>query len=201
VGKVVSGCEVKISPEGEILVKGENVMQGYHKKPDKTAEAFDDGWFKTGDLKEFDRDGFLKITDRIKDLIITSGGKNISPQNIEASLSQDPYIKQIAVTGNNRKFVSALIVPAFKALEKHFLSENLSFATREEMIRHPQVREFYANRIHLQCKELASCEQIKNFCLLPHEFSLEGGELTPTMKLIRKVIEEKYAELINSMYQ
>jgi long-chain acyl-CoA synthetase len=201
VGKVVPGCEVKLSPEGEVLVKGENLMLGYYKKPDKTAEAFDGDWFKTGDVGEFDSDGFLKITDRIKDLLITSGGKNISPQNIESSLSQDPYIEQIAVIGNRRKFVSALIVPSFAALQKYFLSQNLSFSTREELIRHPQVLEFYAKRIKLRSKDLADCEKIKNFCLIPHEFSLEGGELTPTLKLKRKVIEDKYADLIESLYK
>ncbi len=201
VGKVVPGCEVKFSPEGEILVKGPNVMAGYFKKPEATADAFQDGWFKTGDVGELDKDGFLKITDRIKDLIITSGGKNISPQIIEAELCRNPYIEQAAVIGNQKKFVSALIVPVFRALEEYARSQGLRFTRREDLIEKPQIVNFYDQQVRMQSKDLADCEKVKKFRLLPHEFTLEGGELTPTLKLKRKVIDKKYADLIESMYQ
>ncbi len=201
VGRVAPGCEVRFSPEGEILVRGPNVMAGYFKKPQATADAFQDGWFKTGDVGELDKDGFLNITDRIKDLIITSGGKNISPQIIEASLCRNPYIEQAAVIGNQKKFVSALIVPAFRSLEEYARSQGLAFTGREDLAENPRIVEFYDRQIRTQCKDLADCEKIKQFRLLPHEFTLEGCELTPTLKLKRKVIEKKYADLIASMYQ
>jgi long-chain acyl-CoA synthetase len=201
VGQVLPGCKVRFSPEGEILVKGPNVMAGYFKKPQATAAAFEDGWFKTGDVGKLDQDGFLRITDRIKDLIITSGGKNISPQIIEVALCRDPYIEQAAVIGNKRKFVGALLVPAFGALEEYARAQGLRVGGREELLSHPQIEEFYDQRVKMQCKELADCEKIKKFSLLAHEFTLEGGELTPTLKLKRKVIEKNYADLIESMYQ
>jgi len=201
VGQVMPGCEVKFSQDGEILVRGPNVMAGYFKKPQATAAAFEDGWFKTGDVGELDEDGFLRITDRIKDLIITSGGKNISPQIIEATLCRDPYIEQAAVIGNQKKFISALIVPAFSVLEEYARLQHLGFTGREDLIKHPQIVEFFDQHIRMQSKDLADCEKIKKFCLLPHEFTLEGGELTPTLKLKRKVIEKKYGDLIESIYQ
>ncbi len=201
VGRVAPGCEVRFSQEGEILVRGPNVMAGYFKKPQATADAFQNGWFKTGDVGELDKDGFLKITDRIKDLIITSGGKNISPQIIEATLCRNPYIEQAAVIGNQKKFVSALIIPAFKSLEEYARSQGFGFTGREDLIENPQVVEFYDQQVRMQSKDLADCEKIKKFRLLPHEFTLEGGELTPTLKLKRKVIEEKYSDIIESMYQ
>lgn len=200
VGKVLPGCQVKLSEVGEILVKGDNLMLGYYKKPEKVAEAFVDGWFKTGDVGEFDGESFLKITDRIKDLIITSSGKNISPQNIESCLTRNPYIEQAAVFGNRRHFVSALIVPSFPALETFARSQKIVFSHWQELVSHPEVISFYRQVIDQQSRDLAECEKIKKFTLLPQEFSLESGEITPTLKLKRNVIEKSYSELIDRMY-
>ncbi len=200
VGKVVPRCEVKLSGDGEILVRGDNVTSGYYKSPDATEQAFEDGWFKTGDVGEFDEEGFLKITDRIKDLIITSGGKNISPQNVELSLSRDEFIEQVLVIGDGKNYLSALIVPAFEALEKYAQSSGISFSSREDMVASPEILSFYEKRIAMQSKELGDYEKVKKFLLLPHEFSLETGEMTPTLKLKRKVIHRNYSEMIESMY-
>lgn len=200
VGRPVPGCRVKIGDDGEILVKGPNVMQGYYNKPQATAAAVVDGWFHTGDVGLIDHDGFLVVTDRIKDLIITSGGKNISPQKIETALGRDYYIEQITTIGDRRKYVSALIVPAFDALEEYAREKGIGFASREELIRHPQIIAFYREHIQRQSSELAAFETVKAFTLLPREFTQDGGEMTATMKLRRGVIERSYAAKIDAMY-
>ncbi|MCP4133990.1 MAG: long-chain fatty acid--CoA ligase [bacterium] len=201
VGRPVLNCEVKISDEGEILAKGDNIMKGYYNKPDATAEVFDnDGWFKSGDVGIIDEDGYVKITDRIKDLIITSGGKNIAPQRIEMAVGMDHYIEQIATIGDGRKFISALIVPNFEALEEYAKDQGISFSSTEELLKKEEITDFYNKRIKDQSADLAGYEKIKAFSLIPNEFSQEGGELTPTMKIKRKVIKEKYKEIIDAMY-
>ncbi len=200
VGRPIKDCEVKIDDTGEILARGGNIMKGYYKKPEATAETLVDGWLKTGDVGIIDEDGFLKITDRIKDLIITSQGKNIAPQHIETLVGMDHYIEQIATIGDKRKFVTALIVPSFPALEQWAKEKNISFSSREELVKHPDVIKFYEKRIADQSKELANYEKIKRFTLMATEFTQDGGELTPTMKIKRKVVGEKYKDLIDSMY-
>lgn len=200
VGRPIRDCEVKIDDTGEILARGGNIMKGYYKKPEATAETLVNGWLKTGDVGIIDEDGFLKITDRIKDLIITSQGKNIAPQHIETLVGMDHYIEQIATIGDKRKYVTALIVPSFAALEEWAKENNIAFSSREDLVKNPDVIKFYEKRIADQSKELANYEKIKRFALMPKEFTQDGGELTPTLKIKRKVVGEKYKDLIDSMY-
>ncbi|MGN7614452.1 AMP-dependent synthetase/ligase, partial [Magnetococcales bacterium HHB-1] len=200
VGKPVPDCEVRIAEGGEIQVKGPQVMKGYFNNPSATAEVLQDGWFSTGDVGEFDEEGYLRITDRIKDLIITSGGKNIAPLNIETRVGKDFYIEQIIAIGDKRNFISALIVPAFESLEEWAHKQKIKFQNKEELIEHPHVVEFFRKRIDEQSKKLAQYETIKKFRLLAKPFTMEGGEITPTLKLKRKQINEKFKSLIDSMY-
>jgi len=199
VGKAIDGVEVKIAPNGEILVKGHNVMRGYYRKPEATAAVLEDGWFRMGDVGILE-DGYLTITDRIKDLMKTSGGKYIAPQYIETTIGNDHFIEQITVIGDQRKFVSALIVPAFEALEEYARSQNIAFSSREDLVRNPEIIRFYQKRIDGQQKELAGFEKVKRFTLLAKPFTQESGEMTPTMKIKRKVVIEKYKNLIDAMY-
>lgn len=201
VGRPVLGCEIRIAATGEVLVRGENVMQGYDKKPAETAAAFEDGWFKTGDVGAIDEDGFLRITDRIKDLIVTSQGKKVAPQSIEAMFGSDPYVEHVAIVGNKRKYLSALLVPSFPALEQHARESNILFSSREELVTKPEIVAFYDRRIKTHCKDLAGYEQIKRFAVLAREFTQEGGELTPTQKIKRWLVEEKYRGIIDALYE
>ncbi|MDI9570743.1 MAG: long-chain fatty acid--CoA ligase [Pseudomonadota bacterium] len=200
VGKPIYGVDVKIAPDGEILVRGETVTKGYYKKPEATAEAFRDNWFRTGDAGILE-DGYLTITDRIKDLMKTSGGKYIAPQLIETTVGKDHFIEQISIVGDGRKYVSALIVPAFAALEDYARGRNIDFTSREELIGHPEITQFYRDRIETSQKELAGYEKIRKFRLLASPFTQENGEMTPTMKLKRKVINEKYRDIIDEIYR
>ncbi len=201
VGKPVPNCEVRIADNGEIQVKGPQVMKGYYNRPDKTKEDIVDGWFKTGDIGEFDADGFLVITDRIKDLIITSGGKNIAPQHIETLVGKDFFIEQIVAIGDKRKFISALVVPSFEALETWAEKKNIPYSSPEELIGHPDVIKFYRKRIDYHSKLLAQYETIKKFKILSKPFTVEDGEITPTLKLKRKNITSIYQADIDGMYQ
>ena len=200
VGRPILGCEIKIADSGEILARGGNVMKGYYKKPAETAAAFVDGWFKTGDVGAIDEDGFLHITGRIKDLIITSQGKNIAPQHIEAMFGSDPYVEHVALLGDGRNYVSALVVPSFPALEQHARENGIAFASREELVTRPEIVALYERRIRDVCEGLASYEQIKRFTLMPGEFTQDGGELTPTLKIRRRFVEQKYRAVIDAMY-
>ncbi len=200
VGRPVAGCEVRIAADGEVQVRGANVMKGYLGRPAETAEAFQDGWFRTGDVGHLDADGFLVITDRIKDLIITSQGKNVAPQHVASRFGGDPYFEHLAIVGDRRPYLTALVVPAFPALEAHAREAGIPFASREELVARPEIVAFYEERIRAVGTSLATHEQIKRFTLLPREFTQEGGELTPTQKIRRRVVEARYADVIDAMY-
>ncbi|RLB96223.1 MAG: long-chain fatty acid--CoA ligase, partial [Deltaproteobacteria bacterium] len=200
VGKPLPGVEVKIAENDEILVRGATVMKGYYKNPQETAAVFEDGWFKTGDTGCFEDNGELRITDRIKDLMKTSGGKYIAPQYIEATIGTDLYIEQIAVVADNRKFVSALIVPEFEALSEYARNHGIAFSSREELVAHPEIVGLFEKRIQERSRELANYERIIRFTLLAEPFTIDRGEITPTMKLKRKVINEKFSQAIDAMY-
>lgn len=202
IGMPMPGAEVKIGDNNEILVRGPMVMRGYYKLPEETAKTFDaDGFLKTGDAGEFDAQGNLFITDRIKELMKTSNGKYIAPQAIEGAIGKDHYIEQIAVIADTRKFVSALIVPCFDTLEEYAKELNIKYQDRLELIKHHEVVEMFEKRITELQKELAKFEQVKKFKLLPTGFSMDKGELTPTQKLRRKVINDRYQDEIEEMYR
>lgn len=201
VGKPVRDVEVRIGDDGEILVRGPNVMKGYYNKPEETRHAFVDGWLKTGDVGELDADGFLRVTDRIKDLIITDSGENVAPQHIETVFKIDPYIDYLVALGDKRKFLTALIVPQFTELEAYARAHAIAFSSRGELVRRPEIVDFYRARIAKLSASLAPYEQIKGFALLDHELTQDGGELTPTQKVKRKAIVSKYAGLIEEMYR
>lgn len=199
-GKAISGTQIKIGENNEILVKGPGVMKGYYKKPDATAEVFKDGWFCTGDAGTMDAEGNLVITDRIKDLMKTSGGKYIAPQKLETAMISDSFIEQIAVIGDQQKYVTALAVPSFENIKKYAIEHKISFKDVEELIHNNQIKDLFEKRFEELQKEFSKFEKIKKFTLLPKEFSVDSGEITATLKLKRKVIEEKYKGLIEKMY-
>jgi len=201
VGKILPGVEIKIAPDGEILAKGPNVMKGYYKKPVETADVFENGWFKTGDIGFVDADGFLTITDRKKDLIVTAGGKNIAPQPIENVLKTNPYISNAVVLGDRRRYVAALIVPNFEKLEEYARFVKIPFKDRAELVRNEQIESFLRSEIDRSTPNLASYERIKKIAILDHEFDIERGEITPTLKVKRNIIENRYQELIEGMYK
>lgn len=206
VGKPLPGVDVRIASDGEILVSGPNVFQGYFERPEETREAFVDAtpgsaaWLKTGDIGYLDADGFLVITDRKKDLIKISAGKYIAPQMIEGRLGQSEYIEQACVVGNNRKYVAALIVPDFERLGEWAKKQGINHGNREDLVRNEQAVGLIRSEIDRATPDLADYEKIKRIALLPSEFSIESGELTPTLKVRRRIIEEKYKDLIESLY-
>ena len=201
VGTLLPGIEVKIGAENEILVKGPTVMRGYFNKPEETANSFtEDGFFRTGDAGYFDGQGALVLTERIKDLFKTSNGKYIAPQAIESRLGEDKYIEQVAVIGDNRKFVTAIIVPAVEAIKEYAQRKKIQYRSLEELLKNTQVRDLISRRIETLQEGLASFEKIKKFTLLPNEFTMEAGELTNTLKIRRPVINRHYASEIEAMY-
>jgi len=200
-GRPIGGNDVKIADDGEILIKGDNVFKGYWNKAEATAEAMtEDGYFKTGDIGLIDEDGFLKITDRKKDIIITANGKNIAPQLIESRIGQDYYFEQMVVFGDKQKYLTALIVPAFTALEEYAKSKNIAYQGISDLLSKPQIIQLYADRIEGQSKDLAHHEKIVKFTLLDHLFTVENGEMTPSNKIKRKIIAQHYEDVINTMY-
>lgn len=202
IGLSMPGAQVKIGENNEILVRGPMVMRGYYKMPEETAKTFDEhGFLKTGDAGHIDEHGNLFITDRIKELMKTSGGKYIAPQVIEGTIGKDHFIEQIAVIADTRKFVSALIVPCFDALEEHAKELNIKYHDRLELLKNSEVLEMFEKRINELQHGLAKFEQVKKFKLLPKAFSMDEGELTPTQKLRRKVINTRYQDEIEEMYQ
>lgn len=201
VGKVMPYVEVKIGENNEILVKGDTVMAGYYKKPEANAAAFtEDGFFRTGDAGSLTDDNEIILTERIKDLYKTSNGKYIAPQMIETRISEDKFIEQVAVIGDDRKFVSALIVPNFETLVAYAQEQKIAFETKEALVGNPDIHNLIFGRIELLQSQFTSYEKIKKITLLPNPFSVENGELTNTLKLRRKVILEKYADVIDRMY-
>jgi len=199
-GKAIHGTQIKIGENDEILVKGPSLMKGYYKKPKETADVFEDGWFKTGDAGKMDEKGNLIITDRIKDLMKTSGGKYIAPQKLEMALINDAFIEQISVIGDQQKYVTALAVPSFENLKKYAIEHKIAYEDIEELINQSQIKEMFEKRIEALQKDFSVFEKIKKFSLLPKEFSIEAGEITATLKLKRKVIQKKYKGIIDKMY-
>jgi long-chain acyl-CoA synthetase len=200
VGEVMPNVSVKITDNGEIMVKGPNVFKGYYKKPEATAEALKDGWYMTGDKGHFSPDGNLVMTDRIKDMFKTSVGKYISPQKIELLLGRDTLIEQIVAIGDNRHYITALIVPSFENLRAHLKQFKLDHLNNDHIVNHEKIRQLFHERIEKIQEELTSYEKVKKFILLPESFSIENSAMTSTLKLRRKVITEKYRDLIERMY-
>ena len=201
IGMPISSIQVKIGDKNEILVKGPTVMKGYYNKPVETAEAIDaDGWFHTGDCGEIAPTGELILTERLKDLFKTSNGKYIAPQVLETMLGQDKFIEQVAIIGDGRKYVSALIVPAFEELKAYADKKHIEHRTIEDLVNNADIRKMIEGRINDYQKGLASYEQIKRFVLLPKAFTMENGELTNTLKIKRAVINKRYRPLIDAMY-
>jgi long-chain acyl-CoA synthetase len=201
VGKVNDGLQLKIAEDGEILVKGPTVFKGYWEMPEETRNAFVDGWFKTGDIGEMDSEGFLSITDRKKDLIKTSGGKFIAPQPIENALKANVLVAQAAIIGDKRKYASVIISPHFPLLEDWAHANGVSFTSRQELVESDKVRELYRGIVEDLNKRLAQFETIKKIVVVPDEFTVATGEITPTLKLKRRVIEAKYKQQIDELYQ
>jgi long-chain acyl-CoA synthetase len=200
VGPPVPGVEIRIAQDGEILAKGPNVMMGYYKKDQETREAFENGWFRTGDIGHFDEEGFLVITDRKKDLIVTAGGKNVAPQPIENELKTNPYILNAVVVGGGRKFISAIIVPDFEKLEAYARANGIPFTGREDLVKKEQVINFILAEVNRATPHLASYERIKKIVLLDRDFDVDT-ELTPSLKVKRHIVEKAFKSLVDLLYK
>ncbi|MGZ8830249.1 MAG: AMP-dependent synthetase/ligase [Thermoanaerobaculia bacterium] len=201
VGPVIPGVEVKIAPDGEIITRGPHVMKGYWNNPEATAQAIDkDGWFYTGDIGELDKDGFLKITDRKKDIIINAYGKNIAPQPLEALLKSSPYIGTPVLIGDQRKFLVALLVPNFEKLERDAAAMGVAFKSREELVANEKVRTLMQGEIDQFNQNLDRQEKVHRFALLANDFTIDNDEITPSLKVKRKVIDKRYKNIIDEMY-
>jgi long-chain acyl-CoA synthetase len=201
VGPLLNNVQVKIADDGEILCKGPNIMMGYYKNPDLTADVFENEWFKTGDIGMLIEGKFLKITDRKKEMFKTSGGKYVAPVAIENKMKESPFIENLIVIGAGEKFVSALIVPAFSNLANWCKEKNIDCSTNEKMISNPSVRDLYKKEIEKYNQQFNHVEQIKKFELIPYEWSIDTGEMTPKLSLRRKIIMEKNKEAIRRIYE
>jgi len=202
VGKAVPGTEIRIAEDGEILVRGPQVMKGYYNRPEDTAKAIDaEGWFRTGDIGELDEDGFLRITDRKKDLIVTAGGKNVAPQPIENRLKGNRFVEQAVLIGDGRRFVSVLVVPAFEPLEAWARQKGVAWSDRADLLRDEAVKAHMEAEVMRELKGLASFEAPKKVALLSDEFTIADGTLTPTLKVKRRVIQDRFKDVIDGLYQ
>jgi len=201
VGVVAPGTELKISPEGEVLLRGPHVFMGYYNQPEKTAETLRDGWLHTGDVGCVDNEGYLKITDRMKDIIITAGGKNITPSELENQLKFSPYVSDAVVIGEKRKYLTCVLMIDYDNVSKYAQDANVPFTDFASLCRAREVQELIWSEIEKVNQDFARVETIKKFRLIEHQLTAEDDELTPTMKLKRKFVNEKYKALIDSMYQ
>ncbi|HET7287209.1 MAG TPA: AMP-binding protein, partial [Pyrinomonadaceae bacterium] len=201
VGKAIPHVEIRIAEDGEIEVRGPNIMRGYYNKPEETRAVFTgDGWFKTGDIGTLDQDGFLRITDRKKELFKTSGGKYISPQPIEQAIKASRFVNQVVLIGAERKFPAALVVPVWEQLESYCKLKGIEFKSHSELCHHRRIIDLIQRQIDGLTPNLAKYERIKKVALLENEFTIEGGELTPTLKVKRRVIDQKYRDVIEKLY-
>jgi long-chain acyl-CoA synthetase len=202
VGQAIPGVEIRTEEDGEILARGPNIMRGYWRQPEATAQAIDEeGWLHTGDIGMIDAEGFLHITDRKKHLFVSSGGKNIAPQPIENLFLSSKYIEQLVLIGDHRMYITALIVPDFEALQEVADARSLSYASHSELIRLEEINQLMEKDINEIQKDLANYERVRRFTLLDRQFTVEDGELTPTQKVRRSVVEQRYADVIESMYE
>ncbi|MCF7885959.1 MAG: long-chain fatty acid--CoA ligase [Candidatus Marinimicrobia bacterium] len=201
VGPPLETVRIRIAPDGELLVKGPNVMKGYYKNKEETRKAIDEeGWFHTGDIAEIDEDGYIKITDRKKHIIVTAGGKNVAPQQLEGILVTSKWIEQVVIVGDDRKYLGALVVPAFPNLEEWAEENGYEWETKEDLISIPEVKAIYDEVIKNSMDSFAQFERVRKYKLLTNEFTIEDGELTPSLKIKRNVVLDKYSDLIDAMY-
>ena len=202
VGRPIPNVEIRIAADGEIETRGPNVMRGYYNKPEETRAVFtEDGWFKTGDIGTIDEDGFLRITDRKKELFKTSGGKYIAPQPIEQMIKGSGFVNQVVLVGDGHKFPAALIVPDWERVESYAQLKGIKTSNRAELCKHPRIIDLFERQLAGLTTELAQYERVKKVALLENELTIEGGELTPTMKVKRRVVDEKYRKVIDQLYQ
>ncbi len=202
VGKPIPDVHVRIAEDGEILVQGPNVMKGYWNNPQATGEAIDrEGWLHTGDIGHFDEDGFLTVTDRKKHLFVSSGGKNIAPQHIENLFLQNRFVDQFILIGDGRMFLTSLIVPDFTAVKEYAVKHHIDFDDEDDLAAKPEIYKLFENEMAVIQKDLANYERVRKFTILRHPLTIEDGEITPTMKIRRKVVEERYKDVIAKMYE
>jgi long-chain acyl-CoA synthetase len=203
VGKAIPGVSLRLAEDGEILARGPNIARGYYRDPAATAAAFLDGWFHTGDVGEIDADGYLSITDRKKDLIVTAGGKNIAPQHLENLLKMDKYISEVMLYGDRKKFISALVVPDYERIEEYAMEHDVLYTDATGLINDPEIVRLIERRIAKVQDEhdIPQYERVKKFILLPQDFSLAAGEVTPTLKLRRKIVTAKFQQQLDALYE